>query len=283
MILSFFHAVLYVPIYNLLIFFVDVIPSGDVGIAVIIVTVIVKIIVAPFSISAVKTQRRMKFLEPQMKEIKEKYKDNKEKQATETFALYKNNGVKPFSSIFASFLQLPIIISLYLVFRHEQLLAPNASLIYHFVSFPTHISPLFLGVFPTTGPTLILAIIAAAFQFAQAYFTIPVPEKPEKGVAATGTEALRIWKEAQGKFDLLLTDVVMPGGMTGRDLADELKKEKPELKVIFTSGYNADLIGEGVGRNGEIFLSKPYMPPHLARVVRESLDAPRTPPQAIPI
>ncbi|MDB4991947.1 MAG: 60 kDa inner rane insertion protein preprotein translocase subunit YidC [Parcubacteria group bacterium] len=200
--LAFFHTILYVPIYNLLIFFVDVVPNGDVGIAVIIVTVIVKIIVAPFSISAVKTQRRMKFLEPQMKEIKEKYKDDKEKQAKETFALYKNNGVKPFSSIFASFLQLPIIIALYLVFRHEQLLAPNASLIYHFVSFPTHISPLFLGIFPTTGHVLVLAIIAAAFQFAQAYYTIPVPDKPTKGTAASGTEEFTRALSLQSRFIL---------------------------------------------------------------------------------
>src|SRR4051812_45724892 len=104
MIGSLFHNTLYVPIYNLLIFFVDIVPNGDVGIAVIIVTIIVKLIVAPFSISAMKTQRRMKFVEPQLKQIKEKYKDDKETLAKETFALYKNNGIKPFSSILASFL-----------------------------------------------------------------------------------------------------------------------------------------------------------------------------------
>jgi YidC/Oxa1 family membrane protein insertase len=196
-----FNTILYIPIYNLLIFFVDVVPNGDVGIAVIIVTIIVKILVAPFSISAVKTQRRMKFLEPQMKEIKEKYKDDKEKQALETLALYKNNGVRPFSSIFASFLQLPIIIALYLVFRHENLLAPNASIIYHFVSFPTHISPLFLGIFATTGHVIILAAIAAAFQFLQAYLTIPVPEKSKDG-KATGTEDFTRALSLQSRFIL---------------------------------------------------------------------------------
>lgn len=201
MISSLFHTYLYVPIYNLLIFFVDVVPHGDVGIAVIIVTIIVKIIVAPFSINAVKTQRRMKFLEPQMKEIKEKYKNDKEKQALETLALYKNNGVKPFSSIFASFLQLPVIIALYLVFRHEHLLAPNAALIYHFVALPTHISPLFLGIFPTTGHVIILAIIAAIFQFLQAYLTIPVPEKSKSGTP-TSTEDFTRALSLQSRFIL---------------------------------------------------------------------------------
>ncbi len=165
---AFFHMILYVPIYNILIFFVDVVPNGDVGIAVILVTLLVKLVLSPLSVSAMKTQRRMKFVEPQIKEIREKYKDNKEKQATETMSLYKNNGIRPFASILVTFLQLPVIISLYLVFRHEHLLVPNTSLIYHFIALPTKISPLFLGTFPTTGHAILLAILAARGQGAQA-------------------------------------------------------------------------------------------------------------------
>jgi YidC/Oxa1 family membrane protein insertase len=141
---------------------------------------------------AIKTQRRMKFLEPQLKEIREKYKDNKEKQAVETLSLYKNNGVRPFSSILVTLLQLPVIIALYLVFRHEHLLAPNQDLIYSFIAFPTHISPLFLGVFPTTGHVLVLAIIAAAAQFLQAYITIPVPPRSKDSTPTSSEEFARI-------------------------------------------------------------------------------------------
>ncbi len=203
MISSLFHTFLYVPIYNLLIFFVDVVPYGDVGIAVILVTLVVKLVLTPLSVSAMKTQRRMKFVEPQLKEIKEKYKDDKEKQAKETFALYKNNGIKPFSSIFGTLIQLPIIIALYLVFRHEHLLSPNPDLIYHFVSFPTTISPLFLGIFPTTGHVLVLAIVAAAVQYLQARLTIPVPAKTE-GKAPTGAEDFARALAIQSRFILPL-------------------------------------------------------------------------------
>ncbi|MEO6536425.1 MAG: YidC/Oxa1 family membrane protein insertase [Candidatus Paceibacterota bacterium] len=188
MISSLFHSVLYVPIYNLLIFFTGIVPGGDVGIAVIIVTVIVKIITAPLSISAAKTQRRMKHVEPQMKAIKEKYKDDKAKQATETMALYKNNSIKPFSSIFTMLLQLPVIIALYLVFRREQLLHANLALVYTFVPLPTNISPLFLGLFATTGHSITLAVIAAATQFLQARLTIPLPPKPAKGSTPSSGE-----------------------------------------------------------------------------------------------
>jgi CheY-like chemotaxis protein len=96
----------------------------------------------------------------------------------------------------------------------------------------------------------------------------------EVAVAATGVEAMRIWTEAGGKFDLLLTDMIMPGGMTGRELAAELKKQKPNLKIIYTSGYSSELIGTAMGSGHETFLPKPYVPPQLARAVRESLDAP---------
>jgi YidC/Oxa1 family membrane protein insertase len=190
--ISFFHTILYIPIYNLLIFFVDIVPNGDVGIAVIIVTIIVKVVLWPLSIMAIKTQRRMKFLEPQLKEIREKYKDNKEKQALETLSLYKNNGVRPFASILVTFLQLPVIISLYLVFRHEHLLAPNQALIYHFVSFPAHISPLFLGMFPMAEHVLVLAAVAGLAQFAQAYITIPVPAKSKDAKPTSSEEFARI-------------------------------------------------------------------------------------------
>lgn len=206
-----FHNLLYVPIYNLLIFFVDIVPHGDVGIAVIIVTVIVKLVIAPFSISAVKTQRRMKFVEPQMKALREKYKDDREALAKETLSLYKNNGIKPFSSILATFLQLPVIIALYLVFRHEHLLSPNTSLIYHFVALPTHISPLFLGFFPTTGHSIILAVIAAAFQFLQARATIPVPPK-EKGSSSTEDFARAMSLQSRFILPLLIGGIAYTAG-----------------------------------------------------------------------
>jgi YidC/Oxa1 family membrane protein insertase len=199
MISSLFHTYLYAPIYNILIFFVGIVPNGDVGIAVILATIVVKLIIAPFSISAVKTQRRMKFVEPQMKEIREKYKNEKEKLAMETLSLYKNNGIKPFASIFATLLQLPVIIALYLVFRHEHLLSPNTSLIYHFVALPTHISPLFLGIFSTTGHAIVLAFVAAAVQFLQAYITIPVPEKSKN---ASGSEEFARAMSLQSRFML---------------------------------------------------------------------------------
>jgi CheY-like chemotaxis protein len=93
-------------------------------------------------------------------------------------------------------------------------------------------------------------------------------------VAASGAEALRIWDEWDGRFDLVLTDMIMPGGMNGLELVERLKKRKPELKVIYTSGYSDELTGKDLRQDDKVFLPKPYLPSQLARLVRKCLDAP---------
>jgi two-component system, cell cycle sensor histidine kinase and response regulator CckA len=90
--------------------------------------------------------------------------------------------------------------------------------------------------------------------------------------ASTGHEALKIFEENNGNIDLLLTDMVMPEGMTGKELAQELKTRKPDLKVIYTSGYSSDVMGEDPELRDVKFLQKPYPPPQLAKAVRECLD-----------
>ncbi len=91
--------------------------------------------------------------------------------------------------------------------------------------------------------------------------------------APTGRRALEVWKEHGQHFDLLLTDIVMPDGVTGRDLADILKQQKPELRVLFSSGYSSDIIGKDfVLSDGVNFLQKPYNPQTLAETVRHCLD-----------
>lgn len=91
-------------------------------------------------------------------------------------------------------------------------------------------------------------------------------------VASTGVDALNIWERHRGRIDLLLTDVIMPGGLTGGALAAELKRRKPGLKIIFTSGYCPELIGKDLLSGGVAFLPKPYQSPQLAQIVRQCLD-----------
>ena len=95
--------------------------------------------------------------------------------------------------------------------------------------------------------------------------------------AETGVEALKVWEEHQGNVDLLLTDMVMPGGVSGAELAQRLRQRKPDLRVIYSSGYSAEIVGKNFSDNDPVFLAKPYRPPQLAQRVRKCLDAPPQP------
>jgi CheY-like chemotaxis protein len=100
--------------------------------------------------------------------------------------------------------------------------------------------------------------------------------------ASDGPEAMKVWTEHNSEVDLLVTDIVMPNGVTGNTLADRLRAEKDDLKIIFSSGYSSDFgtvdtpLGEGVA-----FLQKPYKPEALARAVRHALDSARLERQAL--
>jgi len=91
--------------------------------------------------------------------------------------------------------------------------------------------------------------------------------------AASGVEALKMWDHEDGKVDLLLTDMVMPEGINGRELAAQLRQRKPNLKVVFTSGYSPEIVGKSFNQGDTAFLQKPYHPPQLAQRIRETLDA----------
>jgi PAS domain S-box-containing protein len=92
--------------------------------------------------------------------------------------------------------------------------------------------------------------------------------------SVSGVEALKVWKQHRNRIDLLVTDMIMPGGMTGKDLAERFLKENPKLKVIYTSGYSVELAGRDFPlEEGVNFLAKPFGADKLAQTVREKLDA----------
>lgn len=93
-------------------------------------------------------------------------------------------------------------------------------------------------------------------------------------VAVDGPDALRIWEEHEDEVDLVLTDLVMPGGLTGMELADRIRSQRSEMKIIFMSGYSADLAGKHLSsREGFAFLQKPFPLQKLMITLRCSLDS----------
>lgn len=96
--------------------------------------------------------------------------------------------------------------------------------------------------------------------------------------AGSGMEALSVWEEHGSKIELLLTDMVMPGGLSGRELARRLREKKSNLKVAYTTGYSLDAMANDCALQEDLnFLPKPYSPQKLAQIVRRCLDEPSLP------
>jgi len=94
--------------------------------------------------------------------------------------------------------------------------------------------------------------------------------------AATGVEAVEIWRGQKDHIALLLTDLIMPENMNGRELAEKLWADRADLKVIFSSGYSADIVGKDFRLEPELnYLQKPYQPQTLIVAVRRCLDGKR--------
>lgn len=157
------------PLYNGLIYLFDTFPSIDAGVAVIIFTIIVRLVLFPLSKKAVITQIKMKEIEPELRKIKSQIKDQQQ-QAIAVMDLYKRKNVNPFSSILFLFIQLPIIYSLYSIFVKSGLPSVKSELLYSFVSVPI-IDMHFLGIVDMGAKSIILAFVAALAQYLQLHFS----------------------------------------------------------------------------------------------------------------
>ena len=160
-----FSATIYDPLYNGLIFLVGHVPGYDVGIAVVILTIIVRFLLYPLAKRAVAAQMAMKKIAPEIEELKKLHKDDREKQARAIFALYKERDIHPFSGFLIVLLQFPILIGLYWVFANGGLPEVDASLLYSFVQAPTSVNMEFLGMINMSERSILLAFLAGITQF----------------------------------------------------------------------------------------------------------------------
>lgn len=173
-----FGILLYHPLFNSLILLYDYIPGHDFGIAVILLTIIIRFILYPVSVKALNSQRAIQRLQPKIQEIQKKYKDNKEQLAKETLELYRKEKINPFSGLFLAIIQLPILIALYTVFW-KGLNPEELSVLYKFVLNPGQINAVFLGIIDLSKPNFIFAVLAGVLQFFQTKMLTP-PKITEK-------------------------------------------------------------------------------------------------------
>ncbi len=164
--MNLFQTVLEQPMFNLLIGLYNVLPGADMGFAIIVLTVVIKLVLWPLTGASLKSQRAMQQLQPKLDALKEKHKDNKEALAKEMMELYTKEKVNPLSSCLPLLIQIPVLIALYRVLRLG-LAETNLSLLYSFVSNPGNINEMFLGIVDLGKRSIPLALLAGASQFVQ--------------------------------------------------------------------------------------------------------------------
>lgn len=163
--IEFFKTILYQPLLNLLVVFYNLIPGHDLGVAIIFLTLIVKLILFPLSRQSIKAQKSLKDLQPKIEEIKKKYANQKDKQAQAMMMIYKENKINPLSSCLPLLIQFPILIAVFQVFRVG---LTNASLpIYSFIHNPGTLNVMAFGILNLSKPNFILALVTSVLQYLQ--------------------------------------------------------------------------------------------------------------------
>lgn len=165
-----FTIIFYQPILNLLVWLYNIIPGHDIGIAIVLLTIIIRVILLPLSKKSIESQKSLQDLQPKIEEIKKQF-PGKEEQGKAMIKLYQDNKINPLSSCLPLLIQLPFLIAVYQVFM-AGLKSNSLNLVYPFISRPESISVISMGFLDLSKPNWVLAILAGAAQFWQAKMMI---------------------------------------------------------------------------------------------------------------
>ena len=209
-----FQTFFYQPILNLLIFLYNIIPGHDLGITIIVLTVVIKLALYPLSKKSIESQKSLQDLQPKIEEIKKKYKDKKEEMGKAMMDLYKNNKVNPLSSCFPLLIQMPFLFAVFRVFRNG---FENGSLdlVYGFIEKPEIVNMMSLGFIDLAKPQIIIAVLAGLAQFWQSKMMIT--KRPTvKSPGAKDEDIMSIMNKQMVYFMPLMTVFIgasFPGGL----------------------------------------------------------------------
>lgn len=223
-----FGELVYKPLYNLLIGTYNVIPFHDFGIAIIIVTLIIKFLLIPLSKKQIESQKKMQELQPKIKEIQEKYKKDKEKQSRALMEFYKTNKTNPFSGCLPTIFQLVFLIAIYRVLFNisQGGLVVDANSLYSFIKNPGQINQFFLGIVDLSKsldlshidignlPHIILVVLAALAQYFQTkMLMVASPKIANKGNNQDFSQIMTQQMLYMGPLITLFIGIKFPAGL----------------------------------------------------------------------
>ena len=183
-----FTLFVYQPVYNLIVFFADLFPIANFGLAIIAATIVIKILFLSLSKKQIESQKKLQDLQPKIKAIQVKFKDDKERQSKEMMELYKVNKVNPIMGCLPLIIQVIFLITIYRVIMQisESGFGIANELLYPFVSAPGVLSHEFFGIADLTNPSPLFAIVSAIGQFYQ--MKMLTSDKPKEEVVEVGKE-----------------------------------------------------------------------------------------------
>ena len=209
-----FTTIFYQPVLNLLVFLYNITPFNDFGVAIILLTVIIKLIFWPLGSKAIKSQKALQDLQPKIDQIKQQYKDDKAASSKKIMELYKENKVNPFSSCLPLLIQLPFLWAVFRIFRTG--VENNLDLVYSFISRPETINTISLGFVDLANPNVYLAVLAGGAQFWQARMvstkrpTVKTPGAKDENMMAIMNKQMLYIMPAVTVF----IGMSLPGGLT---------------------------------------------------------------------
>jgi YidC/Oxa1 family membrane protein insertase len=207
------QTIFYQPLLNLLVFIYNLVGS-DMGIAIIVLTILIKLVLYPFSQQSLKSQHALQKLQPQVEELKKKFKDQKDKLAQELMQLYQRERVSPLSSCLPLLIQLPFLIALFQVFS-SGLNSGSLEIIYPFVANPGHLNDTLFGTWHLAQRSIPLALITGLAQYWQTKTLVTT--RPPVAVPGSQDENLVSMMNKQMKYMLPAMTVVfgftLPGGL----------------------------------------------------------------------
>ena len=177
-----FHLFIYQPVYNTIIFIYTLLPWQDFGLAIIATTILLKLLLYPLSQKQIETQRTMQTIQPKIKALQKKYKDNKEALAKETMALYKKEKINPMAGCLPLIFQIVFLLAIYQVILNisQNQFQVVANDLYTFVHAPIVIQQFFLTIIDLAKPNILLAALAAGALFYQTKMMMPAVDLKEQ-------------------------------------------------------------------------------------------------------
>ena len=208
-----YNELLFRPLFNLLIFIYNTVPGGDFGVAIILLTIAIRLIFTPLSIKALVSQKELSRLQPKIKELQDKHKNDKQALGQATMALYKENKVNPFSGCLPLLIQLPVLIALYSALN-SGLKPESLSALYSFISHPVAIKQTAFGLIDLTQKSAILAVLAGTLQFIQSKKSVSFQSPASSNEAPSA--AFQMSKQMLYFFPVMVIIIAwnLPAGLT---------------------------------------------------------------------